>query len=87
MFVDGKTLLEFAPVPELDEDAAPLLVGGCNCSKSSSDGVERPTAWPNVAHEPFDGWMDSIRVWTRALQEAEGIWKKDGRPHHQGTGV
>ena len=73
MYVDGRLQLGFTPVPELDEDASPLLVGGCNCTKTRSDGVESPTAWPDAAHEPFEGWMDSVRVWTRALVEEEVI--------------
>jgi len=71
MYVDGKALLEFAPVPEIDEDAAPLMFGGCNCTKSSADAQEPPSAHADAAFEAFDGWMDSIRVWSRALSSED----------------
>jgi hypothetical protein len=62
---------QFAPVPEIDEDAAPLLFGGCNCTKYVAGGVETPTAWPDAASAPLNGWLDAVRVWSRALAPQE----------------
>ncbi len=36
LFVGGKKVLEFAPVPEIDQDASPLMFGGCNCTAGMS---------------------------------------------------
>jgi len=71
MYVDGRPVLDFAPVAELNQDAGPLLVGGCNCTKATPHGAAPRGAGADAAHEPFNGWLDSFRVWTRALQAEE----------------
>ena len=41
IFVGGKKMLEFAPVPEIDQDASPLMFGGCNCTPGTFGLVKR----------------------------------------------
>ena len=62
---------QFAPVPEIDEDAAPLLFGGCNCTIYAAGSGKTPTAWPDAASAPLNGWLDAVRVWSRALKPQE----------------
>ena len=62
---------QFAPVPEIDEDAAPLLFGGCNCTIYAAGSGKTPTAWPDAASAPLNGWLDAVRVWSRALAPQE----------------
>ena len=78
LYVNGQPLLEFVPVPEIDQDAAPLYVGGCNCTKGAGSGMPKrssaawdgsPSALGDAAFEPFDGSIDSFRVWSRCACE------------------
>ena len=78
LYVNGQPLLEFVPVPEIDQDAAPLYVGGCNCTKGAGNHMAKrswtawdgsPSALGDAAFEPFHGSIDSFRVWSRCACE------------------